>query len=143
MTMSRIPAVDSLRIVCAFIVLGLHLSGLPIYGLVTRLIHFAPEHRTAFEALTTLNRAAFDGAAAVIVFFIISGICIHWPVRDRPLDVRAYLARRFVRVGLPMVIAILVALAAFGELGFLDAVLWSLYCELIYYGLYPLLRKGA
>lgn len=141
--MKHIPAVDSLRIVCAVFVVGLHLYGLPVHSLVDRLAIAHPGNESALQVVTVLNRALFDGGAAVIVFFIISGICIHWPVRSVELDVVPYLVRRYVRVGLPLLAAILIAQLAFGAMDFLDAVLWSLYCELIYYGLYPLLRIVA
>jgi peptidoglycan/LPS O-acetylase OafA/YrhL len=139
----RIPAVDAMRIVCAFVVFGLHIYGLPVRGLIERLIDWAPNYQQEFSSLLTLNHALFDGGAAVIVFFVISGICIHWPVRERDLGVGSYLVRRMVRVGLPLIICVVVARLAFGTTDFLDAVLWSLYCELIYYALYPILRVVA
>lgn len=45
-----------------------------------------------------------------------------------------------IRVGLPLIAATLLAHALTGRDGVLDPVLWSLYCELIYYSLYPAFR---
>ncbi len=139
----RIPAVDSLRIVCALIVFGSHLYALPVYAVLAHLTSRLPQLQAFDGAVVVVNRALFDGAAAVCVFFVISGICIHWPVRAQPLSVGPYLVRRFVRVGLPLLVSLIVAQAVFGTTDFLDAVLWSLYCELIYYAIYPLLRVLA
>src|SRR5690242_18982998 len=99
----------------------------------------------------------FCGPAAVIVFFVISGFCIHYPFRGvERLQVSSFLARRYIRIGIP-------ALAAMGLAGWtgvqalllkspsfaftLDAIrhvndghtglIWSLVCELIYYTCYP------
>jgi peptidoglycan/LPS O-acetylase OafA/YrhL len=83
--------------------------------------------------------------AAVIVFFVISGFCIHLPYRNQSsLQLRPYFTRRFVRILIPMTAAVLLA----NPLGlklplFSDSILWSLVCEEIYYILYPLLRKLA
>lgn len=141
--MKHVPAVDSLRIVCAFVVFGMHLYAFPVQSTIAHLLQIAPAHEHAYHAVLVTNRSLFDGGAAVIVFFIISGICIHWPVRNRELEVGPFLVRRVVRVGLPLIICIALAQLAFGTIDFLDAVLWSLYCELIYYAIYPLLRALA
>jgi peptidoglycan/LPS O-acetylase OafA/YrhL len=87
----------------------------------------------------------FSGPAAVVVFFLISGFCIHYPyVTHLPFQVFPYLARRYIRVGIPMAAAIVISDAAgFGSRAFVDAVLWSLIAELIYYSLYPLIRIFA
>ena len=89
----------------------------------------------------SLDYLAFNGKAAVIVFFVISGFCIHLPYVDgRRLPVAAYLVRRFVRVGLPLLVATIAFRVIGGEVEILGRfVLWTLYCELIYYACYPLL----
>jgi peptidoglycan/LPS O-acetylase OafA/YrhL len=80
----------------------------------------------------------FCGPAAVIVFFVISGVCIHLSTRSsNSLQLGPFLVRRFVRVGLPLLSAVFIANLLFGDAGMLDPVLWSLYCELAYYLLYP------
>jgi len=88
----------------------------------------------------SLDYLAFNGKAAVIVFFVVSGFCIHLPqARGEKLDLPVYLLRRFVRVGLPLVVATIAYNAIGGEVSFLGRfVLWTLYCEMLYYALYPL-----
>ncbi|ADV84179.1 acyltransferase family protein [Terriglobus saanensis] len=89
----------------------------------------------------------WNGPAAVIVFFIISGFCIHLPYRgSRPIELGPYFARRLVRVGLPAAIAFSYSAFFFHARDFVStfnafSILWSVLCELIYYFLYPLLRK--
>jgi peptidoglycan/LPS O-acetylase OafA/YrhL len=92
--------------------------------------------------LRGINNNLFCGPAAVIVFFVISGYCIHRPYRHvRELPLLHYFIRRFVRVLFPMIVAIVLA-SPFGvSLAlFTSTILWSLLAELIYYSLYPLLR---
>jgi peptidoglycan/LPS O-acetylase OafA/YrhL len=81
-----------------------------------------------------------DGPAAVAVFFVLSGLCIHLSrdaVERNPLQ---FLVRRMIRIGIP-VLAIIVAAELAGQ----DApdlergILWSVYCEISYYLTYPLL----
>jgi len=99
----------------------------------------------------------FNGQAAVIVFFVISGFCIHRPfVHGAKLSLRAFWTQRFLRIGLPLVVAlpiawwlkeerIVVYLATFtwnrADLVHTvnASVLWSLICETVYYLLYPAL----
>src|SRR5258708_14984715 len=89
-----------------------------------------------------LVNSAFNGPAAVIVFFVISGFCIHFPNRNG-LEVRSwklYYARRYLRTLIPMAAALALAVPLKVPFGlFTDSVLWSLLCEEIYYFLYPAL----
>ena len=84
--------------------------------------------------------SAFNGPAAVIVFFVISGFCIHFPNRQR-FEVRSwrlYYARRYFRTLIPMTAALILAIPLKVPFGlFTDSVLWSLLCEEIYYLIYP------
>jgi peptidoglycan/LPS O-acetylase OafA/YrhL len=87
---------------------------------------------------------SFDGVAAVIVFFVISGFCIHYgPATGAPFRLLPFWVRRGVRIAIPLAGAIAVAdvLGAAAK-GALEVVLWSVYCELIYYALYPALRAA-
>lgn len=82
----------------------------------------------------------FNGTMAVIAFFIISGFCIHLShASGRQLKVSTFYLSRALRIGLPMAIAI--GMSAFFPNGFkeLKMVLWSLFCEIIYYAIYPIL----
>jgi hypothetical protein len=84
----------------------------------------------------------FAGVPAVIVFFVISGFCIHYPFRkaDR-LPLAAFFARRYTRILLPMAAAVILAEPLGIKLTlFQNSILWSLLAELIYYTLYPALR---
>ena len=81
----------------------------------------------------------FCGPAAVAIFFLLSGFVIHHPnVYAERLDVGPFLIRRWVRVALPLV-AISAIAARLGIFRVLPV--WSLYCELVYYTVYPLLFK--
>lgn len=55
------------------------------------------------------------------------------------MEVGRFYASRFVRIAVPMLLAILIAQAIPTATEELDAVLWSLYCEIIYYAIYPAL----
>ncbi|HRH96212.1 MAG TPA: acyltransferase [Prosthecobacter sp.] len=85
----------------------------------------------------------FAGVPAVIVFFVISGFCIHHPFRaPGSFQLLPYLTRRYVRIGIPLVAAVLLSSLVGVKLTlFQNSVLWSLLAELIYYTIYPVLRK--
>jgi peptidoglycan/LPS O-acetylase OafA/YrhL len=96
------------------------------------------------EVLGKLLRDSINGPAAVIVFFVISGFCIHWPHRTAGRIGLDYFVRRYVRIGVPLCAALLIS----PNLGIpaadlVKSVLWSLYCELAYYSIYPLLARLA
>jgi peptidoglycan/LPS O-acetylase OafA/YrhL len=92
-------------------------------------------------ALWSGSTALFAGPAAVIVFFVISGYCIHAAYRkDVALKPINYYASRFIRIGLPLVVLLCVVQPLPSGQNYLESVLWSLYCEMVYYAVYPLLR---
>jgi peptidoglycan/LPS O-acetylase OafA/YrhL len=137
---NRIVGLDALRFLCALCVVQGHLR-LGGYWILDRL--------QGPPSLVQAVRVAFNqglpiptGPNAVIVFFVISGFCIHFPYREqRRLDARQFMVRRYLRVGLPaLVAAVLLSLTGFVSLQ--DSVLWSIICELIYYSLYPLLLRA-
>ena len=136
----HIKGVDRLRIICAVWVVFSHAGGLPLVDLLANV--GTPEPILRF--VSSLNGIAFDGVAAVMVFFVISGLCIHLPVaRTSRLDPVKFWIRRGLRVGAPLVVAVVLSKVLFGRSSILDPVLWSLYCELIYYAIYPVLLKAA
>ncbi|MEO8113936.1 MAG: acyltransferase family protein [Phenylobacterium sp.] len=129
-----VPGIETLRLVAALWVALSHGAAPPLKELLS--VEGGPL-RLVFGALA----ASFNGTAAVVVFFLISGFCIHLPNVGRPvLDWRRFLVRRFVRICLPL-LAALGAVHALGKpyVAAEDAVLWSVYCELVYYALYPAL----
>jgi len=127
---------DSIRFLCALCVVIGHMHQPPItdslktFGILGLFIH-------------GFYRNAFSGPAAVIVFFVISGFCIHYPFAGtkRIPHVAAYFARRYIRITVPMFVAIVLAQKVF-EVDltlFQFSILWSLLAELVYYTLYSTL----
>lgn len=140
--MKRIDGLDSIRALCAFWVVMSHFGGPPIEPLIG--------DTTAIERIITgVYNNLWNGPAAVIVFFVISGFVIHYPYqRELTIaSVPAYFVRRYVRICIPMLIAIGVSLAVSRPISlFHDSILWSLVAELIYYSLYPvvlMLRRNG
>jgi peptidoglycan/LPS O-acetylase OafA/YrhL len=135
-TARRIAGLDSLRFVCAIWVV-LHHGARPDL----------PSWFGLSPIFEDLNAIAYDGVAAVIVFFVISGLCVHLPyARSERCEVLPFYAQRFIRVGIPLLAVLGFQFGAFeihayrveGDIA--DAmrmVAWSLWCELIYYALYP------
>ncbi len=79
---------------------------------------------------------SFVGVVAVICFFIISGFVIHYPNRAGISNIKNFYTRRYIRVLVPLLVIFLVSIP-FGNPE--NSVVWSLYCELIYYTIYPFL----
>ena len=129
-TRNWVNGIDSLRFVLAIVVFLGHLQNEPAIvlkgqeNLFLRIIGVGLNH-------------VYFGPGAVIGFFIISGFVIHYPNKTDDFDWRVFLIRRIIRIGLPLLIVVVFAL----KVGMFDHIpIWSLYCELIYYSLYPLLR---
>jgi len=127
----RILPISSLRFILALWV---------FFGHFRYPILVGPQSNTILWATRALWNNFFNGPAAVIVFFVISGFCIHFPNRlgfEMP-SWTAYYLRRYIRILVPMGVAILLALPLKLRLGiFSDSILWSLLCEEIYYFIYP------
>ncbi len=126
-----INGMDSLRFVLALIVLLSHLDN-PYVKALKSTDTFLGKYTAAVLA------NSFNGIGAVIAFFIISGFVVHYPVKDKPLNVKKFLIRRWVRIGIPLII--ISAVAIYYD-SFVLIPIWSLYCELAYYTIYPFLRK--
>lgn len=132
-TLQRVEGLDTLRIVLAMWVVMSHIGFVPI--------------KFASSPAGTIARGiynnAFCGVAAVIVFFVISGFCIHFPYRHgQPLYLASYYARRHLRIWIPIAFAGLIgSRAGFGLYALYTAVLWSLIAEEIYYVIYPFLLR--
>lgn len=115
---TRIDGLDSLRFFCALAVCLHHLLPSPFAHWV-------------------------NGPAAVLVFFVISGFCVHYPYRvNRHVPCLSHWVRRYLRVGLPLIAIILLGKASGTVTEVLEfSILWSVVCELYYYALYPLILK--
>ncbi|MBV8068980.1 MAG: acyltransferase [Acidobacteriaceae bacterium] len=127
--------ISSLRFVLAvWVVLGHY--GLPFLE--------SPQRTRFLWSLRAFRNLAFEGSAAVIVFFVISGFCIHFPHRKtlKLSSWRAFYLRRYVRILIPMAVAIGLSIPLGMKFGlFTQSILWSLLCEEIYYLLYPLVLR--
>ena len=139
--LNHFPILDALRFVLAFWVVVGHTGMLELFG--------DPGTGAPFWILFKRgwNTVVF-GTPAVIVFFVISGFCIHLPFRAAgKIDIARYYLRRYTRILIPVAGALVVYriaglhLTYWGEHSILwESPLWSLACEEIYYALYPLLR---
>jgi peptidoglycan/LPS O-acetylase OafA/YrhL len=137
--MDRLRGLDSLRFWLAMWVYFSHAGLPPIPLLVGDQNGLLPKViRGGFNNL-------FCGVAAVIAFFVISGFCIHYPYRgSKPLLLREFYVRRYVRVLVPLGAGLVIGRFAQQDLGLLyGAILWSLVAELIYYSIYPIVRMCA
>jgi peptidoglycan/LPS O-acetylase OafA/YrhL len=131
----EVKGVDTLRFVAAMTVALSHGAAFPLRD-------FLGAGADWTRLITGAYDISFDGVAAVIVFFVISGFCIHYgPASGAPFRILPFWTRRGIRILVPLVgaVALATALGA-AATGALEVVLWSVYCELIYYALYPLLR---
>jgi peptidoglycan/LPS O-acetylase OafA/YrhL len=123
--------IDSLRFILALIVLLSHFSN-PFVAILLN----STNKLLKFAGYFLAN--AFDGTAAVIAFFIVSGFVIHYPNKNGIKNIKTFWTRRFLRILIPLVIIFLVGI----KFNHPDkSVVWSLICELVYYTLYPSLAK--
>jgi peptidoglycan/LPS O-acetylase OafA/YrhL len=123
--------VDSIRFILAFVVMLSHFDNVYAWSLKTSAL-------LPVKIFAAFLANAFDGTSAVIAFFIISGFVIHYPCKNGITNVWQFWVRRFVRILIPLLVIILAG-SPFDHPE--KTVTWSLYCELIYYAIYPLLLK--
>ncbi len=130
--MSKIRGLDSIRFICALFVVIYHIGAPPIFG--------HAEHGLQ-HLLAGILRELFNGPAAVIVFFVISGFCIHYPHRNgSPVQLGAFYTRRLLRIGLPLLIVMGISeYAGVQRQAMQHGIVWSLIAEIIYYLVYPVL----
>ncbi len=134
-----IAGLDSLRIILALIVAFSH-----GFGIDFRIFMDKGEMlgSTVGSAAWLVAGNLYNGQAAVIVFFLISGFVIHYPyAKGRPFEPFSFLTGRLLRIGLPLAVVLVIAGLAFEVRPLAYTGIWSLGCELIYYLLYPLLRR--
>lgn len=134
----HVAGLDALRFAAAGWVALSHGLRLPIDRLA--------EGSGVGRALGALNNGMFNGVAAVMVFFVISGLVIHLPqaLAQRsgvgvfsPLN---HWVRRLTRILPPVIVATLLVRAMGQEhAAAFRGILWSIWCEIAYYALYPAL----
>jgi peptidoglycan/LPS O-acetylase OafA/YrhL len=134
---THVRGLDMLRFLCASSVVLAHLGAPPVLQGVGK--------ESLLGKITHLGLgAAFPGAPAVIVFFLVSGFCIHYPYRSgsgRPLHFMSFYARRLLRIYPPLWIAAWGTEAMGVDVGpTLGVVIWSVWCEMFYYLAYPGMR---
>jgi peptidoglycan/LPS O-acetylase OafA/YrhL len=115
---ARVLPISSLRFVLALCVVIGHF-GLPI----------GPLNEMPSRARTAHRNLLCGG---VIVFFVISGFCIHFPNRNglAVKSWRMYFARRYLRILIPMSVAIALSVPLKMQFGLLSySILWSLLCS--------------
>ena len=104
--------------------------------------HVSPPIQINWSTIKSIVTLASNGAWAVIIFFVISGLCIHLPyAQDKKMNFISFYLARFSRIAIPMTVAIIISLLSKNGFDSLDGILWSLYCELAYYAMYPWLLK--
>lgn len=132
--MRRIDGLDSIRFILAIFVLLYHIGHSHIYSFIDRSTLIGKFIAAGLDCL-------FNGPAAVIVFFIISGFCIHYPyVKERNIKLINFYARRYIRIMLPILTCYtLIHICGDGSNPFTEIIGWSIICELIYYTIYPLI----
>lgn len=122
---------NTVRLLSAVWVALAHLAASPLNKQV-----FGPE----LEWLRRGLIVPFSGVSAVMVFFVVSGFCIHYPyATGRSFQLASFYLQRLMRIALPLLVAAGVHHYA-GTLPWLKNVLWAVYCEVIFYALYPLVR---
>jgi len=127
-----INGIDSIRFFLSLIVLLSHFPN-PLVGLLK-----TSGNQLVYYAGVALNHMFF-GVGAVIAFFIISGFVIHYPNRNKKeFNTSNFLIRRWLRIGIPLLVVGLIA----GHFNYFGNIpVWSLWCELIYYTIYPILFR--
>jgi peptidoglycan/LPS O-acetylase OafA/YrhL len=131
----RVRGLDAIRFVLAIWVMIGHLGRLPYAASIPS--------GPGMILVRGIYNNVISGPAAVIVFFVISGFCIHFPYRDAERVVLLpYFARRHIRILVPVGVALgLAQLQGLRIFEFNHSILWSLLCEEIYYTVYPVLLK--
>jgi peptidoglycan/LPS O-acetylase OafA/YrhL len=134
--MQRIRGLDSIRAVLAFWVVMNHVGCFPLFSWVE-------DTSRAGWALHKCYELCFNGQAAVIGFFVLSGFFIHYPHRKQGVDpILGFYLRRHIRVGIPLLATLALMQLMPPKYQVLEGgVLWSVYAEMIYYTLYPVILR--
>jgi peptidoglycan/LPS O-acetylase OafA/YrhL len=129
-TIDRLGSIDAIRFVSAFAVVLHHTIGRPAV-LVSM----------GWDWAADLFGSLWFGRAAVMVFFLISGFCIHAPYAgSSEFDFLRFLTRRYVRLLLPLAVVVVIAtMAGVSYHPYHGWITWTLICEFAYYTCYPML----
>lgn len=127
----HILGLDTVRAFAAMSVVLSHILGPRLAGVLQGL--------GMSQSVADFSKYIFTGHPAVIVFFVVSGFCIHYPYTRRNLPVIAFTLARWTRIMPPALVAMLLAyLLHIRGFNFTEGfILWSIVCELWYYSLYP------
>lgn len=91
------------------------------------------------SVILSASRILLNGPAAVMMFFIISGVCIHAPYRGgHSLELTEFYTRRYVRIIPPLLVSWALSALIMGD-NINRFPVWSLYCEVVYYLIFPIL----
>ncbi|GBO55653.1 O-antigen acetylase [Pseudanabaena sp. lw0831] len=126
----RVRGLDAIRFFLALWVVFGHLGFVPLE---------LDKSNIVGKIIAGIYGNSFSGPTAVIVFFVVSGFCIHYPFRhNKRLFLIPYFSRRHLRIWIPIIIAVLAGNPLGVKLTLLqDSILWSLLAEEIYYLIYP------
>ena len=133
---SRVRGLDSIRFLCALWVAFSH-------GAYPPLTLGHDPNSTAAWFINGCYTTLFCGPAAVIIFFVISGFCIHYPYREKWSKAYAipFLLSRAIRIIGPIgVILTINIVTSRPNITFYNLIGWSILCELFYYFAYPFIR---
>lgn len=124
-------SIDAIRFLSAFAVLLHHAVGRPGFLL-----------NGGWTWAADIAGSLWFGRSAVMVFFLISGFCVHGPnLRSGHFDVGQFLTRRYVRLLIPFAVILVIASAVgVSYHPYHGWITWSLICEFAYYTSYPVLR---
>lgn len=116
-------------------------------------LYVAIDHGVWFKSMANIEGLSYfndgvklmvNGANAVLIFFVISGFCIHRPEQTAYFNIKKFLFRRFFRLTVPLIVASVIAYSVgfrWFEYSFGSTIVWSLLCEEIYYLFYALVVK--
>src|SRR5205807_5596222 len=133
----RLYAIDALRSVLALWVAIGHAVIFPLFGAVG-------QNEGAVDLMARAFRSLVWGPPAVIVFFVISGFCIHYPYArgKRPCQMLPFYARRYFRIVIPVAFTATMFKIMFPQIVIVGSdsilwhsTLWSVLCEELYYAL--------
>jgi peptidoglycan/LPS O-acetylase OafA/YrhL len=139
----RFYAIDALRCVLALWVAVGHAGVFPFFGAVG-------QSNGVLDFVARAFRTLVWGPPAVIVFFVISGFCIHYTFVEssRPCPIVRFYARRCLRILIPVAFTVAMFKIMIPQTVIVGndsilwhSTLWSVLCEEIYYALYPAIDR--